>query len=182
MVLPILLGIIFLLLLFALAVALLIYVPMLPLFVATWFVELFGDIHAQSALPILFAILIGSLFIWSVHQRNMFPTANGFAIILFGFLVIMFGASLFGDVWEILQAEQRYAAQEAGYFSSSLCKDHPTACLIKDDPHYSGQIVPGIVAEVVWYLGLAIAYYGFQESYWKDITEIQTIDYIVSLR
>lgn len=182
MVLPILLAIFLLLLLFALAIALLIYVPMLPLFVATWFVEIFGDVHAPSALPLLFTILIGSVFIWIANRRNQLPTAPGFAVILAGSIAIILGASLFGNIWEILQAEHRYAAEQAGLFSSSLCADHPTACLTEDNPGYSNQVIPGIVAELVWYAGLAITYRGYHESYWKDLSEIKTVNYLSSLR
>jgi hypothetical protein len=172
MVLPILLGILLLLLLFGLVIALLIYIPMLPLFLPTWTIELFGDIHTPDVLPVLFGVIVVGVFAWFVYARSQLPAKPAIPALLIGTVFLLYGAALFGNVWEILQAEQQYTAQQASFFSTSYCKDHPTACLTKDPSYYHSQLLPALVAEAIWYIGLFVTYYGFDKSRWSNFSKL----------
>ena len=167
MVFQVLLALLFIFILIAIGIALLIYVPSLPLFISAWFVEIFGEVDASSALPLLFGAIFVGYGLWNVSENQIVPTGDGFIILLFGFVLVLVGGGMFGNAWESMQAEQIYTARTSNIISSSPCADYAIACLMEDSTRYSSQLGTTIFAEIVWYGGLVISYSGFKEKYWR---------------
>ena len=154
------LGLFILVLLLGTVLALLVYVPMLPLLVPVWVVGSFEGLRLSVMIPVVYVILIGGLLGRGIYLRGEWPTRKGIGVIFAGLVVLLIGATIFVGVWEIL-IEQHEHAQQADVFGDSNCADSVTTCLISDSRYYDSQLFPAILAEIIWYLGAGTIYAGY---------------------
>jgi len=181
-VLPILLALAFLLLLFALVVGLLIYIPLLPLFIQVWILQLFGVVNMGHALPIITLIIVLGFVLQKFIINSQCPSQMQIIWIAFGLILLYTGATKFGYVWEILQFKHHYHINSDNMFFQSSCADYTTTCLTHDDRSpYPDQLLPAIGAELLWYGGIVLSWYGMNSSDTDDISNTtKTIVSVIS--
>ncbi|MFB6301084.1 MAG: hypothetical protein ABEH65_12580 [Halobacteriales archaeon] len=143
-----------------------VYLSLTPLFIVSWFVELFGDISARSILPVFsgIVVLLGTTSLG--RSRETIPGNRATVLLFVGGLLIVIGAKLFGGVWEILQAEHRFAASQTYAAFRPMCADFLPACLIREHHRYPSQALQSLIAAFVWYIGVLLWWRGSDDRYW----------------
>ncbi|MDY6818408.1 MAG: hypothetical protein SVG88_07080 [Halobacteriales archaeon] len=166
---------------FLMALPVLVYGLLAPLFVGSWFVDLFGDVSAQNLFPIVsgVVILLGTTSLG--RSRQAIPARRATVLLLVGGILIVIGAQLFGGVWEILQAEHRFAASQTYGSFRPMCADFLPACLIRERHQYPSQALPSLAAGVVWYMGLFLWWRGSDARYWQSDSSSNPIAFVRDL-
>lgn len=182
MVLPFLFALVFLLLVFGLIIALAIYIPLLPLFIQAWVLQLFGVVNMGIALPAVTLVIALAIISRKFVVNGEYPSQKQTVWISIGLILLYAGSAKFGYVWEILQFKHHYHLNLDNPFFQSSCADYTTTCLTHDDQSpYPDQLLPAIGAEILWYGGIALSLYGTKSSDTVDPSNImKTIASVVS--
>lgn len=168
MVLRIIIVLFIIVILAGIAAFLMVYAPLLPLFVQAWLVELFGDTRANTALPIISAMLL--TVISAVAYRKIIsergyqpPTFMGLLAILVGLILVFVGSSEFGEAWEIMQ-QQHHLSRKNDIYDTSFCQAFVSGCLWEGGGYgfeTQSQLPKSIKSEILWYIGTILYFLGF---------------------
>jgi hypothetical protein len=133
------------------------YLPLLPLLLQVWVLEIFTELSMTGVLPavnlFIFSILILRFDVNSKDDTSWEKTAW----LMIGLVTVFLGGVIFGSVWEKLQLAQQYHVENTAALIGSPCRRTVTSCLVGDDiSPYSGQLIPAIIGVGFWYFGVWI--------------------------
>lgn len=156
----ILLALLLLVLILGLAILAAIYIPLMPLFIQAWLVEIFGDVDAQFLIPALtivsLALHFGHQNSWNTEKIQRPFLTSKMRVRVLGMVLLIIGSFIFGNAWEVMEIQSSYLASQERFFNSSPCADFVTACLIEDSAQRSEQVFKAWLAALLWYSGLAL--------------------------
>lgn len=152
-------GIILLLLVVSILVALLYYglvfVPLLPLFLQVWVLEIFTDADMGAVLFIVTLVVSLTYVAFNYATLGKTPSKKQVGLVLVGIVGLSLGAAIFGSIWEVLQLTHQYQIEHPpSALGTSLCHGSPTWCLTDNETPYPDMLWPSIGSGAVWYLGL----------------------------
>lgn len=103
---------------------------------------------------VLFALVVGFRREWDARRFRDGLGASEAKTMLPGLLLLVFGATIFGRTWEVMELQRAYLAAQDSLFSSPPCADYVTACLLEDEARRPEQVFKAWFDALLWYAGL----------------------------